>query len=556
MTGSLWVLQEALRDRTPFGGFPWGRLAFSQGDSPLLGLAALGGAPLVTFGVAAARWAGRCSRSAPCGAVGTVALGRPGRPARWPRCSRRGLVLLVAPLPLPHARHRAGHRCGSRSCRATCPGSASTSTPSAGRCWTTTSTRRSSWPRDVAAGTAAQPDLVVWPENASDIDPLRNPDARRRIDEAAARDRRTDPGRRPAARARARRTSATSASSGSPAVGPTQTLRQAAPGAVRRVHADPVVRPHDHRQGRPGPVGLRGRRRRRACCRSARRTVGDVICFEVAYDEVVRDTVTGGAQLLVVQTNNATFNEAEARQQLAMVRLRAVEHGRPALMASTVGVSAFVDEAGNVYDATAFNAPARHQPGRHARHDAVPWQPDSVPSPSWRWPWPQSVPSSPPSSSGGPGVRGARNGRMIVERGLPRRRSRTGDHPDLQRGRQRPDHHRPAAPRGAGGRRPGRRRQQPRRHRGDRRRAGRRRPARSTCCTGPARQGLGAAYLAGFAWARDRGYDAVVEMDADGSHAPEELPQLLDALADADVVLGSRWVRGGKVRQLAAAPAT
>ena len=72
-------------------------------------------------------------------------------------------------------------------------------------------------------------------------------------------------------------------------------------------------------------------------------TVGDVICFEVAYDDIVRDTVTGGAQLLVVQTNNATFDEAEARQQLAMVRLRAVEHGRPALMASTVGVSAFVD---------------------------------------------------------------------------------------------------------------------------------------------------------------------------------------------------------------------
>jgi apolipoprotein N-acyltransferase len=60
----------------------------------------------------------------------------------------------------------------------------------------------------------------------------------------------------------------------------------------------------------------------------------------------------------VVQTNNATFNEAEALQQLAMVRLRAVEHGRPALMASTVGVSAFVDEAGNVYDATQFNAEA------------------------------------------------------------------------------------------------------------------------------------------------------------------------------------------------------
>jgi len=61
------------------------------------------------------------------------------------------------------------------------------------------------------------------------------------------------------------------------------------------------------------------------------------------------------------------------------------------------------------------------------------------------------------------------------------------------------------------------------------------------------KQGLGMAYLAGFAWAKEHGYDAVVEMDADGSHAPEELPRLLDALADADVVLGSRWVTGGKV---------
>ncbi len=62
--------------------------------------------------------------------------------------------------------------------------------------------------------------------------------------------------------------------------------------------------------------------------------------------------------------------------------------------------------------------------------------------------------------------------------------------------------------------------------------------------------GLGAAYVAGFAWALDRGYEAVVEMDADGSHSPEELPRLLHALdgnARADVVLGSRYVAGGRV---------
>ncbi|MEE3921982.1 glycosyltransferase [Micromonospora sp. BRA006-A] len=68
-----------------------------------------------------------------------------------------------------------------------------------------------------------------------------------------------------------------------------------------------------------------------------------------------------------------------------------------------------------------------------------------------------------------------------------------------------------------------------------------------TCCTGPAREGLGAAYLAGFAWARSRGYDAVVEMDADGSHAPEDLPALLHAARHADVVIGSRWTRGARV---------
>ena len=59
--------------------------------------------------------------------------------------------------------------------------------------------------------------------------------------------------------------------------------------------------------------------------------------------------------------------------------------------------------------------------------------------------------------------------------------------------------------------------------------------------------GLGAAYVAGFRWAQQRGYDVVVEMDADGSHAPEQLPRLLAALQDADLVLGSRWVEGGEI---------
>lgn len=61
------------------------------------------------------------------------------------------------------------------------------------------------------------------------------------------------------------------------------------------------------------------------------------------------------------------------------------------------------------------------------------------------------------------------------------------------------------------------------------------------------KEGLGAAYLAGFAWGLSAGYDVLVEMDADGSHRAIDLPALLDALANADVVLGSRWVDGGAV---------
>jgi dolichol-phosphate mannosyltransferase len=61
------------------------------------------------------------------------------------------------------------------------------------------------------------------------------------------------------------------------------------------------------------------------------------------------------------------------------------------------------------------------------------------------------------------------------------------------------------------------------------------------------KEGLGAAYLAGFRWGIDHGYGVLVEMDADGSHQPEELPRLLTALQGADLVLGSRWVPGGRV---------
>jgi dolichol-phosphate mannosyltransferase len=62
-----------------------------------------------------------------------------------------------------------------------------------------------------------------------------------------------------------------------------------------------------------------------------------------------------------------------------------------------------------------------------------------------------------------------------------------------------------------------------------------------------AKQGIGVAYVAGYGWGLSRSYQRFVQMDADGSHLPEQIPRLLDRLADADLVIGSRWITGGRI---------
>ncbi|WP_412747171.1 apolipoprotein N-acyltransferase [Krasilnikovia sp. MM14-A1004] len=346
--GLLWTAQEALRDRQPFGGFPWGRLAFGQADGPLLRLAVLGGAPLVTFAVAAAGGAlaglwwcrGRGLRRVAAGAGFAAAA----------------VLIVVGPLAVPAATAGA-----QRATVAIVQGNV----PRLGLDFNAQrravldnhvrATRELA--QRVAAGRAPRPDLVVWPENSSDIDPLRNPDAAQQIGVAAqeigvpilvgAVLRGDQPGEIRNAGILWR-----------PGTGPDldqlYVKRHPVPFAefmplrpVARLVSDKVDLVKNMVAGnRPGVV------------RTGPVTVGDVICFEVAYDGIVRDTVTGGAQIMTVQTNNATFDVAEARQQMAMVRLRAVEHGRQALMVSTVGVSGFVDTAGGVHQATGFNTAA------------------------------------------------------------------------------------------------------------------------------------------------------------------------------------------------------
>src|SRR5215471_7875809 len=120
-------------------------------------------------------------------------------------------------------------------------------------------------------------------------------------------------------------------------------------------------------------------------------------------------------------------------------------------------------------------------------------------------------------------------------------------HAHLQRARQHRGNGGPDPPRRARRRRAGRGRQQPGQHQRDRRQArGRKQPCPRAAPHPEGRPRR--AYIAGFHWALAKGYDVLVEMDADGSHQPEELPLLLDALKHADLVLGSRWVAGGTVR--------
>ena len=105
-----------------------------------------------------------------------------------------------------------------------------------------------------------------------------------------------------------------------------------------------------------------------------------------------------------------------------------------------------------------------------------------------------------------------------------------------------------------GGRGARRRRRQPRRHRRPGRGRGRASSAQSTCCGATEKSGLGSAYRAGFGWGLERGFEVLVEMDADLQHDPAMLPALIQAVEDgADLAIGSRYVPGGSVPGLAVA---
>jgi apolipoprotein N-acyltransferase len=337
-----WVADEQLRSSWPFGGFPWGRLAFSQTSGPLRALAWLGGAPLVSAAVAligflvAQAWsAPRRERARSALAAATVIAAVVGLAATIPLASaaqagtlrlagvqgnvpdKRAVVADRARVVLDN--HVAGTRTLLKSAD---PGSL---------------------------------DVVLWPENATDIDPRADESAAAAVERSAqtvgapillGADHRHGDGRYVQMLLWQPGRGAVFAYSKQRVVPfgeyiPARRLFRLFSSQVDRVGTD--AKPGDQ----PAIVPLQVPRLGRVV------PLATVICFEVAFDDVVRTAVRDGAQLIVVATNNASFGRtAEPTQQLAMTRLRAVEHGRAAVQISTVGVSAVIAPDGTVEQRT------------------------------------------------------------------------------------------------------------------------------------------------------------------------------------------------------------
>lgn len=345
---ALWIAGEAARARVPFEGFPWGKVAFGQADGSFLPLAALGGTPVLGFAVAL------------CGfglyeAVRLAAEARGGRSVRR-AAAVAAAVAVVLPLAAAFA---ARPLVGAEAEQGTATVAViQGNVPRMGLGFN--AQRRAVLDHhvketvrladEVRAGRAQQPDLVLWPENSSDIDPFRNEDAREAIERAVT-----------AIGAPVSVGAVVESRDGrllneqvlwDPDKGPVDTYdkRQIQPfgeyiplRSLMSVFSSDVdmVRKDFSRGSEPGVFTMADTR------------VGIATCYEAAFDWAVRDTVTGGAQLLSVPSNNATFGRSEMTyQQLAMSRVRAVEHSRAVAVPVTSGVSAVIMPDGRVVDRT------------------------------------------------------------------------------------------------------------------------------------------------------------------------------------------------------------
>jgi apolipoprotein N-acyltransferase len=360
---ALWATQEWLKSTVPFGGFPWGVVGFSQTNGPLLAIAELGGAPLLSFAVALAGF----SLAAITLAI-VKSWREDSRNAAPPAVVLPGLcisaVLLVTAMAWPHVRQSG---VGAGDDPSITVAAVQGNVPRLGlefnaqrRAVLDNHVRETvQLADDVHAGRAPQPMVVIWPENSSDIDPLANPDARGEISAAAAAINAPilvggvvdAPGYSPD-----NPVSTNSVIVWNPGTGPADR------------HDKQIVQPfgeylpwrsffkhlsqYAERAGYFVPGTGTG------VVHAAGVPVGVTTCWEVIFDRAARESVQNGAQLLAVPSNNATFNRAMSEQQLAFGRLRAVEHNRYVVVAGTTGISAIIAPDGRELARTAWFEPA------------------------------------------------------------------------------------------------------------------------------------------------------------------------------------------------------
>jgi apolipoprotein N-acyltransferase len=362
----LWALFEWLKSTIPFGGFPWGVVGFGQTDGPLLALAQIGGAPLVSFavtllgfGLAALAfeivdWWRRGGDRGPRSAPPAVVL--PGACV----C----LVLIATAAIAPAVRHSGA---GSDDEPSVNVAAVQGNVPQLGLDFN--AQRRAVLDNhvretmrlagDVRAGRAPQPLFVIWPENSSDIDPLANQDAADQI--AVAVDAIKAPILVGGVLAAPGYTRDNPVSTNSVIVWNPET----GPGDR---HDKQIVQPfgeylpwrgffshfsqYADRAGYFQPGSGNG------VVEAAGVPIGVSTCWEVIFDRSPRESVLSGAQVLTVPSNNATFNESMSVQQLAFGRLRAVEHNRFVIVAGTTGISAVIAPDGRVLAHTQFFEPA------------------------------------------------------------------------------------------------------------------------------------------------------------------------------------------------------
>jgi apolipoprotein N-acyltransferase len=337
-----WVAAEALRDRWPWGGFPWGRLAMSQAPAPTAGWAAVGGAPLLTFLIAlaggtlawlilAAIGPGRNVRRLALPALAVVAAAGVAAAGTAlpvdPASGRPAAVVAAVQGNVPHARNL--------------PQLLNDSVVTQNHAQATAKLAA-----QVKAGHRPAPDIVIWPENSTDLDPFSNPAIYQQVSSAVS-----VIGRPILVGEVLNNPQRNVGQLWLPGRGPTAIYvkRQLVPfgevipdrGLLSHITSLPALQPIDFTPGH-----------RTVIFRTGQIRLGDVICYEIGFDGLVRSELAAGANLLTMQTNDATFavdgQTGETLQQLAMARIRAIESDRAVVVASTIGVSAIVAPDGRL----------------------------------------------------------------------------------------------------------------------------------------------------------------------------------------------------------------